>query len=80
MQYRHRNHETLLKEAENEAEKYKQWYKELEQPFIKQKEELHRLKLEVIKYEQKYNFIDLDKVMDEIAQYKTQSAEAIERS
>jgi hypothetical protein len=49
-------------------------------PFLKQKEELHKLKLEVIKYEQKYSFIDLDKLVEEIAVQKTSAAEAKERS
>lgn len=47
---------------------------------MKQKEELHKLKLEVIKYEQKYSFIDLDKLVEEIAVQKTSAAEAKERS
>jgi hypothetical protein len=47
---------------------------------LKQKEELHRLKLEVIKYEQKYSFIDLDKLVEEIAVQKTSAAESKERS
>jgi len=41
----------LLKEAEQAAAKFESWYKELEQPFLKQKEELHKMKIEVIKYE-----------------------------
>lgn len=80
MQYRHKNHETLLKEAENKAAKFESWYKELEEPFLLQKEELHKLKLEVIKYEQKYSFIDLDKVVDEVAVNKTLAAESKERA
>ena len=47
---------------------------------MKQKDELHRLKLEVVKYEQKYNFIDLDKLMEEMAASKTLHAEAKERA
>lgn len=45
-----------------------------------QKDELHKLKLEVIKYEQKYSFIDLDKLVEEIAVQKTLSAESKERA
>lgn len=45
MLYRNRNHEALLQEAENSAKKYEAWYRELEQPFLVQKEELHKLKL-----------------------------------
>lgn len=45
-----------------------------------QKEELHKLKLEVIKYEQKYSFIDLDKIVNEVAVQKTAAAEAKERA
>ena len=63
MQYRHKNHETLLNEAEAKAEKFESWYREIEVPFLTQKDELHKMKLEVIKYEQKYSFIDLDKLV-----------------
>jgi len=41
---------------------------------------LHKLKLEVIKYEQKYSFIDLDKLIEDIAVQKTLCAEAKERA
>ena len=47
---------------------------------MKQKDELHKLKLEVIRYEQKYSFIDLDKLVDDIAIQKTLAAEARERA
>lgn len=67
MQYRHKNHESLLQQAEKEAAKFESWYKELEEPFLTQKDELHKMKLEVIKYEQKYSFIDLDKLVEDIA-------------
>jgi hypothetical protein len=80
MQYRHKNHEALLLEAETQSKKFESWYKELEEPFLRQKEELHKMKLEVIKYEQKYSFIDLDKLLEEIAVQKTSAAEAKERS
>lgn len=80
MQYRHKNHETLLQEAEQKAAKFESWYRELEDPFLLQKEELHKLKLEVIKYEQKYSFIDLDKIVNEVAVQKTAAADAKERA
>lgn len=51
MSERHKNHEIILQEAENKAKKFESWYRELEKPFLTQKDELHRLKLEVIKYE-----------------------------
>jgi len=38
------------------------------------------MKLEVIKYEQKYSFIDLDKLVQEIAIHKTLAAESRERA
>ena len=80
MQYRHKNHETLLKKAEANADKFEGWYKELEEPFLKQKEELHKMKIEVIKYEQKYGFIDLDKLVEDIAVQKTLADESRERA
>ncbi len=70
----------MLKEAEQAAAKFESWYKELEQPFLKQKEELHKMKIEVIKYEQKYSFIDLDKLLEDIAVQKTAAEEARERA
>ena len=41
---------------------------------------MHKLKLEVIKYEQKYSFIDIDKLQEEIASWKTLYDEQLERS
>ncbi len=41
---------------------------------------MQKLKLEVIKYEQKYSFIDIDKLQEEIATWKTFYQEQFERS
>jgi hypothetical protein len=41
---------------------------------------MHKLKLEVIKYEQKYSFIDIDKLQEEIQSWKTLYDEQLERS
>jgi len=41
---------------------------------------MHKLKLEVIKYEQKYSFIDIDKLQEEIASWRTLYDEQLERS
>lgn len=34
MLYRNKNHEALLQEAERNAKKYEEWYRELEKPFL----------------------------------------------
>lgn len=38
------------------------------------------MKIEVIKYEQKYSFIDLDKLLEDIAVQRTAAEEARERA
>ena len=38
------------------------------------------MKLEVIKYEQKYSFIDIDKLQEEISSWKTLYEEQVERT
>jgi hypothetical protein len=51
MKYQHANNEALIKVEVEKAEKYLKWYKDLEEPFLIQKNDLHKIKLEVIKYE-----------------------------
>lgn len=51
MKYQHANNEALIKVEVEKAEKYLKWYKDLEEPFLTQKNDLHKIKLEVIKYE-----------------------------
>ena len=51
MKYQHSNNEALIKVEVEKAEKYLKWYKDLEEPFLTQKNDLHKIKLEVIKYE-----------------------------
>jgi hypothetical protein len=38
------------------------------------------MKIEVIKYEQKYSFVDIDKLLEDIAVQKTAADEARERA
>ena len=40
-------------------------YKELKKPYDEVKAEAHRLKINLIKYEEKYKFIDIGKLHEE---------------
>lgn len=51
MKYQHSNNEAIVKIEIEKAEKYLKWYRDLEEPFLLQKKDLHSMKLEVIKYE-----------------------------
>ena len=80
MHHRHQNHEELFKRETERGDKFQRWYKELEEPFLKQKDELHKLKLEVIKYEQRYGFVDVNKLHEQVAEAKTAKESAETRS
>ena len=80
MHHKHTNAEGLFRGEVERGDKFQRWYKELEDPFLQQKSELHKLKLEVIKYEQRYGFIDVNKMHEHTELYKSQAIDATTRA
>ena len=59
MSYKYKNHGKIYDEEKKRANQFEQMYNELKKPYDQVKAEAHRLKLNLIKYEEKYKFIDL---------------------
>lgn len=59
MSYKYKNHGKIYDEEKKRADQYEQMYKDLKKPYDEIKQEAHRLKLNLIKYEEKYKFIDI---------------------
>ena len=62
MAYKYENHGKIFKEEKDRADQYEKLYTELKQPYDEIKKEAHRLKLNLVKYEEKYKFIDIGKL------------------
>ena len=71
MAYKYENHGKIFKEEKDRADQYEKLYTELKQPFDDIKKEAHRLKLNLVKYEQKYGFIDIGKLHEQVASSTT---------
>lgn len=71
MAYKYENHGKIFKEEKDRADKFEKLFSELKQPYDDIKKEAHRLKLNLVKYEQKYGFIDIGKLHEQVAQSKT---------
>ena len=71
MAYKYENHGKIFKEEKDRADQYEKLYTELKQPYDEIKKEAHRLKLNLVKYEQKYGFIDIGKLHEQVACSKT---------
>ena len=70
MSYKYKNHGKIYDQEKARANQYEQMYNDLKKPYDDIKKEAHRLKLNLIKYEEKYKFID-------IAQLHAESMRAI---
>jgi len=66
----------VFRSEKDRADKFENWYKDMEVPYQATKDEAHRLKLEVIRYEQKYGFIDIDKLHEQIQTSNTKHEQA----
>ena len=71
MAYKYENHGKIFKEEKDRADQYEKLYTELKQPYDDIKKEAHRLKLNLVKYEQKYGFIDIGKLHEQVASSTT---------
>ena len=71
MAYKYENHGKIFKEEKDRADQYEKLYSELKQPYDDIKKEAHRLKLNLVKYEQKYGFIDIGKLHEQVASATT---------
>ena len=71
MAYKYENHGKIFKEEKDRADQYEKLYTELKQPYDEIKKEAHRLKLNLVKYEQKYGFIDIGKLHEQVASATT---------
>ena len=71
MAYKYENHGKIFKEEKDRADQYEKLYTELKQPYDDIKKEAHRLKLNLVKYEQKYGFIDIGKLHEQVASSQT---------
>ena len=76
MAYKYENHGKIFKEEKERADSYEKLYNELKQPYDEIKKEAHRLKLNLVKYEQKYGFIDIGKLHEEQQKSNAQADEA----
>ena len=59
MSYKYKNHGKIYDEEKKRANQFEQMYTDLKKPYDEIKAEAHRLKLNLIKYEEKYKFIDI---------------------
>ena len=71
MAYKYENHGKIFKEEKERADQYERLYNELKQPYDEIKKEAHRLQLNLVKYEQKYGFIDIGKLHEQVASSTT---------
>ena len=71
MAYKYENHGKIFKEEKERADQYERLYTELKQPYDEIKKEAHRLQLNLVKYEQKYGFIDIGKLHEQVASSTT---------
>jgi len=71
MAYKYENHGKIFKEEKERADKYEKNFKELREPYDLLEKEAKRLKLNLIKYEQKYGFIDIGKLHEQVASSTT---------
>ena len=62
MAYKYENHGKIYKEEKDRADEFEKLYTEMKDPYDSLKREAHRLKLVLVKYEQKYGFIDIGKL------------------
>ena len=66
MAYKYKNHGKIYDEEKARANQFENMYKDLKKPYDEIKKEAHRLKLNLIKYEEKYKFIDIGKLHEEM--------------
>ena len=78
MAYKYENHGKIFKEEKERADQYEKLYSELKQPYDEIKKEAHRLKLNLVRYEEKYGFIDIGKLKEKNA-YMTTMYEAAQK-
>ena len=65
MAYRYKNHGEIFKQEKERADNAEKLYNDLKKPFDELKKEAHRYKLNLVKYEQKYKFIDIGKLHEQ---------------
>ena len=51
MAFKYEHHGEAFKQEKERADKFESWYQQIDKPFQALKDEAHRLKLEVIRYE-----------------------------
>ena len=66
MSYKYQNHGEIYKQEKTRADNFEKLYNDLKAPFDELKKEAHRLKLALVKYEQKYQFMDLGKLHEQV--------------
>ena len=59
MSSKYKNHGIIYDEEKKRGDQYEQMYKDLKKPYEEIKKEAHRLKLNLIAYEEKYKFVDI---------------------
>ena len=70
MAYKYENHGKIYKEEKERADNYEKLYTELKEPYDAIKKEAHRLKLILVRYEEKYAFIDIGALQERVAKHE----------
>lgn len=71
MTFKYANHEEIFKSEKARGDKFEQNYNDMEAPYKMLQEQNKRLKLQLTKYEQKYGFVDISKLHEQVREYQT---------